>query len=119
MTQDDKNVTNLNKLSLAHEVADRNSMTQSAAYEATETVFDIVANRAAQGCSTSITNFGTFTRIKRPARYARNPQTGERVLVPERYVIKFVPSARLTDFANSDDPAAATIRKRPKGPAQK
>lgn len=119
MAQEQTPVTNLNKLSLAHTVADRASMSQSSAYDVTETVFDVVANNVARGGSISVTNFGTFTRVKRPARYARNPQTGERVLVPERYVIKFVPSARLTEFANSDTPEATTIRKRPKGPAAK
>ena len=36
-------------------------------------------------------NFGVFTVKKRKARKARNPRTGEEVMVPEKRVVTFRP----------------------------
>ena len=36
-------------------------------------------------------NFGVFTVKKRKARKARNPRTGEEVMVPEKNVVTFKP----------------------------
>lgn len=38
---------------------------------------------------------GTFSTQRRKERLARNPQTGENVLVPAKAVLKFKPSGQL------------------------
>lgn len=40
----------------------------------------------------TLPGLGKFKTVTRPARTARNPQTGEAVQVPERTAIKFVAS---------------------------
>ena len=40
-------------------------------------------------------NFGVFEVKKRAARNARNPRTGDKVLVPEKYVVTFKPGKEM------------------------
>lgn len=40
----------------------------------------------------TISGFGTFKKVLRPARTCRNPQTGGTLEVPAHYVIKFRPA---------------------------
>lgn len=107
----------LNKLKLADTLAKRMGLARNVAYEAVENMFDIVAKTVATGGSVSITNFASIERIERRPRRARNPQTGEVVQVPSRMAVKFNPSPRLVEFANSDDPSKTTIKKQPKTPS--
>lgn len=41
------------------------------------------------GDKVTVRGFGTFKRVLRPERKARNPKTGEDVIVPERLQIVF------------------------------
>lgn len=102
---------------LADRLADRAGMSKAFADEVVEAVFDIIVNHVAQGGRVSITNFGGFFRGRRPARVARNPQSGEPVKVPERNSVSFTPSPRWVEYANSPRPERATIKKLPKGSA--
>lgn len=47
---------------------------------------------ANKGAEVALSGLGKFKTVTRPARTARNPQTGEAVQVPERTAIKFVAS---------------------------
>lgn len=111
-------VGNLTKTGLAAELANRMGVAQAIADEAVENIFDICAQRVAQGHSVSITNFGTFARVVRKARQARNPQTGDVLTAPERKAVRFIVSPRLAQYTNSEMPEKATIRKRSKGPSR-
>jgi len=42
-------------------------------------------------------NFGVFTVKKRKARRARNPRTGEEVMVPEKRVVTFKPGRQMQE----------------------
>lgn len=119
MANDENTVLNLNKMSLAEAVAEQRDASVSDTYETLEAAFDIIAARVAQGGRVSITNFGSWGRPEKKSRRARNPQTGESLIVPDRKGVKFTPSPRWVGFANSDDPSATTIRKQPKGPSNK
>lgn len=109
----------LNKTSLAERLSDCVGLKRPVAYETVECLFDIMAVTLATGGTISITNFGSLERVDRTSRQARNPHTGEAIMVPERKAVKWNPSPRLTEFANSSNPADATIRKTGKGPIDK
>lgn len=119
MADNESVYTNLNKALLSEALAARTGLARSVSCEAVETVFDIIAQTVAQGYTVQITNFGSFSRVDKPARTARNPQTGGMVQVPARKGVKFAVSPRLLGFANSADPNMTTIRKLPKSPVQK
>jgi DNA-binding protein HU-beta len=45
----------------------------------------------------TLTGFGTFKVVKRPARKGRNPQTGEPIKIKASKKIKFVPGKALKE----------------------
>ena len=47
-----------------------------------------------------IPNFGSFNVISKPSRNARNPKTGEHVVVPARKILKFKPSSKIKNLIN-------------------
>ncbi|MFI9391869.1 HU family DNA-binding protein [Streptomyces bauhiniae] len=65
---------------------------------AVEATFDAIVRAVAAGESVSITGFGSLTPEERPARAARNPQTGEPINVGASRVVKYRPGARFKDF---------------------
>ncbi|MBN2254371.1 MAG: HU family DNA-binding protein, partial [Deltaproteobacteria bacterium] len=44
-----------------------------------------------------LVGFGTFSVIKRKARTGRNPQTGDKIKIKAKKVVKFKPGKGLTD----------------------
>ena len=52
---------------------------------------DTMTRALAKGQRIEIRGFGSFDLNHRPARVGRNPKTGEKVSVPEKYVPHFKP----------------------------
>ena len=77
----------------------------------------VVGRELLYGNRVVITGFGTFDVVHRSERTARNPQTGERMTVPEKDVARWRPGQRLLDLLNGmDAPLDAPIAaKAPKG----
>lgn len=118
MANDEQKPRNLNKQLLAETLAERMGLARSVASEAVETMCDIMAWTVAQGYTVSITNFVSMERVVKKSRMARNPHNGKPIEVAARRAIKFNVSPRLNEYANSDHPEEATIRKQAKGPAR-
>ncbi len=53
--------------------------------------FDAIVNMLAEGHRVELRNFGVFEVRWRKPRTARNPRTGEKVLVPEKCTVIFKP----------------------------
>lgn len=91
---------------------------RAAAVAAVEAVYDAVARELAAGGTVSITGFGTLKTVTVAARKVRNPQNGEKVFVPARAKVRFVPGRNLADLVNGDKPVpvdGSAISKAPKG----
>lgn len=56
---------------------------------AVKTILDAVSKSLAEGKRIEIRGFGSFSLNYRPPRVGRNPKTGEKVEVPEKYVPHF------------------------------
>ncbi|NJP65140.1 HU family DNA-binding protein [Streptomyces spiramenti] len=78
----------MNKAQLVEAIADKLGGRQQAA-EAVDIVLDAIIRAVVSGERVSVTGFGSFEKVERPARYARNPQTGERVRVKKTSVPRF------------------------------
>ena len=61
---------------------------------------DTMTRSLAKGQRIEIRGFGSFDLNHRPARVGRNPKTGDKVEVPEKYVPHFKPGKELRDRAN-------------------
>lgn len=56
---------------------------------AVKTILDAMAESLAHGQRIEIRGFGSFSLNYRPPRVGRNPKTGDKVSVPEKYVPHF------------------------------
>jgi integration host factor subunit beta len=56
---------------------------------AVKTILDVMAKSLSQGHRIEIRGFGSFSLNYRPPRVGRNPKTGDKVTVPEKYVPHF------------------------------
>lgn len=56
---------------------------------AVKMILDAMTDALARGDRIEIRGFGSFALNYRPPRTGRNPKSGERVLVPEKYVPHF------------------------------
>ena len=76
---------------LALRIAHECGVGPSLAHEIVQMLFDEITATLVEEGRTELRNFGVFQVKRRKARQARNPRTGEKVMVPERLVVTFKP----------------------------
>src|SRR3954463_2198866 len=102
----------MNKAQLIEAVADKLGASKKEAGDAVDAVLDSIISEVAGGTKVSITGFGSFEKVKRPARTARNPRTGESVKVKASSAPKFKAGQGFKDIVNGEKKApAATAAK--------
>jgi integration host factor subunit beta len=78
---------------------------------AVKAMLDAMAVTLAEGNRIEIRGFGSFDLNYRPPRIGRNPKTGERVLVPRKYVPHFKAGKELRERVDAaTDRATALLR---------
>lgn len=102
----------LNKTALAQAVADELGVPFADGHRAVDAVLNTITRTVAAGHSVTVTNFGSWHAVQRPACTRRNPQTGEPVAVPARQEVRVLLSPALRDAVAAANPNAS-IRKRP------
>ncbi|MGD9960831.1 HU family DNA-binding protein [Nocardioides sp.] len=85
----------MNKTQLIDALAARYEGNRKAAAHALDAVLDTITREVAKGEKVAITGFGSFEKRIRPARWVRNPQTGEKLKAKKTAVPKFNPGADL------------------------
>lgn len=108
----------LNKAQLVEAIADKLGGRQQAA-DAVDAVLDAIVRATVGGDRVSVTGFGSFEKVDRPARYARNPQTGERVRVKKTSVPRFRAGQGFKDLVSGTKKlpkgGEVSVKKAPKG----
>jgi DNA-binding protein HU-beta len=108
----------VNKAQLVEAIADKVGGRQQAA-EAVDAVLDAIVRAVVSGERVSVTGFGSFEKVDRPARYARNPQTGERVRVKKTSVPRFRAGQGFKDLVSGSKKlprgGEVSVKKAPKG----
>jgi len=79
----------MNKAELVEEVADQTGLTRKVSREAVNAVISAITDTLARNERVTLVGFGTFEVRKRKARTGVNPQTGERLDIPARNVVRF------------------------------
>ena len=69
---------------------------------AVNSILDRMSSALGNGERIEIRGFGSMTLHYRPPRIGRNPKTGEKVEVPEKYVPHFKPGANLRRRVDSN-----------------
>jgi integration host factor subunit beta len=77
------------KKEIARQLSERLKLSQVDTQRVVQGTFDAVVDALARYGRIELRNFGVFEVRQRAARKARNPRTGEEVLVPARRVVVF------------------------------
>src|SRR5262245_35633856 len=72
-------------------------MTQLKTKEIVQKTFDAIVETLVEEKRIELRNFGVFEVKERAARKARNPRTGQRVDVPEKFVVTFKPGKEMEE----------------------
>ncbi|MEN9822344.1 MAG: hypothetical protein RLZ04_770, partial [Actinomycetota bacterium] len=83
-----------------------------------EGTIDVILATVAKGEIVNISGFAKFAKIKRPARMARNPATGETIKVKAKTVAKITALKGFKDIALGAAPAPKLNTKRSAPPAK-
>ncbi|WP_326825168.1 HU family DNA-binding protein [Streptosporangium sp. NBC_01639] len=96
----------MNKKELVDAIADRVGDKKTAT-EAVNAVLDAIQKAVASGDKVSITGFGAFEMVHKPARTARNPSTGAEIKVAESWGPKFRPGSDFKELVNVEGKKAS------------
>jgi nucleoid DNA-binding protein len=95
------------KKEIVKAISDEIGMTQLKTKEIVQKTFDAIVETLIQDRRIELRNFGVFEVKKRAARKARNPRTGDKVFVPEKYVVTFKPGKEMEEKVRQLEEAAA------------
>lgn len=87
----------MNKAELIASVADSADITKAAAAKAVQGFVDAITDILGDGDKITLVGFGTFSVVKRAAREGRNPQTGKKMKIKAKKVVKFKAGTKLAD----------------------
>jgi nucleoid DNA-binding protein len=87
----------MTKRDLVIRISNETGLVQQQVLEVVQKTLDYIAEAVAQGKKVELRNFGVFEVKARAARKARNPRTGQRVDVPEKFVVTFKPGKEMEE----------------------
>jgi nucleoid DNA-binding protein len=85
------------KKEIVRTISEKIGLTQLQTKEIVQKTFDAVVEALVAEHRIELRNFGVFEVKRRAARQGRNPRTGEKVSVPERYVVTFKPGKEMEE----------------------
>ncbi len=96
------------KADLVEKVYDKVGFTRKEAAQAVEVVFEEIKNALVRGEDVRIVGFASFNLRDKKARKARNPSTGEPIVIQPRRVLSFKPSKQLLQSTNRESDESKT-----------
>lgn len=87
----------MTKKEIVKTISEEIGMTQLKTKEIVQKTFDAIVETLVDEGRIELRNFGVFEVKKRAARKARNPRTGQRVDVPEKFVVTFKPGKEMEE----------------------
>jgi len=93
----------MTKKEIVRSISEKLNMTQLKAKDLVQNVFDSIAETIVAEGRIELRNFGVFEVRKRAARKARNPKTGDEVMVKEKYVVVFKAGKAMEDALASKE----------------
>jgi nucleoid DNA-binding protein len=107
------------KKEIVKTISEEIGLTQLKTKEIVQKTFDAIVETLVEEKRIELRNFGVFEVKKRAARKARNPRTGDKVFVPEKYVVTFKPGKemeeRVRELERQAAEAAAAKSRLPQG----
>jgi nucleoid DNA-binding protein len=85
------------KKEIVKTISEEIGLTQLKTKEIVQKTFDAIVETLVEDHRIELRNFGVFEVKRRAARKARNPRTGEKVFVPEKFVVTFKPGKEMEE----------------------
>jgi nucleoid DNA-binding protein len=95
------------KKEIVKTISEEIGLTQLKTKEIVQQTFDAIVDALVEDKRIELRNFGVFEVKKRAARKARNPRTGEKVFVPEKFVVTFKPGKEMEERVHELERRAA------------
>ena len=83
------------KKDIVRTISDEIGLTQQQTKKIVQRTFDSIIETLVREGRIELRNFGVFEVKTRAARRARNPRTGDEVIVPEKHVVTFKPGKHM------------------------
>lgn len=103
------------KKEIVKSISEEIGLTQLKTKEIVQKTFDAIIETLVADHRIELRNFGVFEVKKRAARKARNPRTGERVDVAEKWVVTFKPGKEMEERVRQLEQEAADAAARAAG----
>ncbi len=87
----------MTKKEIVKTISEEIGLTQLKTKEIVQKTFDAIVETLVEEGRIELRNFGVFEVKRRAARKARNPRTGQRVDVPEKFVVTFKPGKEMEE----------------------
>jgi integration host factor subunit beta len=105
------------KKEIVKTISEEIGLTQLKTKEIVQKTFDAIVETLVEERRIELRNFGVFEVKQRAARKARNPRTGAKVFVPEKFVVTFKPGKEMEEKVRQLERAAAEARAKAAGQA--
>lgn len=100
----------MTKKEIVKTISEDIGLTQLKTKEIVQKTFDAIVDTLVEERRIELRNFGVFEVKQRAARKARNPRTGEKVFVPEKFVVTFKPGKEMEERVRELERQAAAQR---------
>ena len=85
----------MTKKEIVRTISEQIGLTQLKTKEIVQKTFDAIVDTLVEEGRIELRNFGVFEVKRRAPRKARNPRTGDKVYVPEKFVVTFKPGKEM------------------------
>ena len=108
----------MTKKEIVRTISEEIGLTQLKTKEIVQKTFDAIVETLVEDGRIELRNFGVFEVKRRAPRKARNPRTGDKVFVPEKFVVTFKPGKEMEKRVRElERRAAAAARAAASAPA--
>ena len=90
----------MNKVDIIDAIAEAAEITKKDATTAADTFLECIREALCKKETVSLAGFGSFEASYRAERKGHNPHTGQSMVIPASYSVKFKTSKRLKDAVN-------------------
>lgn len=101
----------MTKKEIVRTISDEIGLTQLQTKEIVQKTFNAIVETLVEEGRIELRNFGVFEVKRRAPRKARNPRTGEKVFVGEKYVVTFKPGKEMEERVRELERQAAARAK--------
>ena len=100
----------MTKKEIVRTISEEIGLTQLKTKEIVQKTFDAIVDTLVEDGRIELRNFGVFEVKRRAPRKARNPRTGAKVFVPEKFVVTFKPGKEMEQRVRELERRAAASR---------